>query len=57
MALQLLPDNSEILDARGHVLEALGRHKEAIADFRRVQAIDPEHQGSREALKRLGATH
>jgi tetratricopeptide (TPR) repeat protein len=53
-SLQLRPNDAATLDTRGHIFEALGRRQEAIADFRRAQAIDPNHQSSREALKRLG---
>jgi hypothetical protein len=41
---------------RGHIFEALGRREEAIADFRRALAKAPDLQGSKDALKRLGAS-
>jgi tetratricopeptide (TPR) repeat protein len=44
------------LDTRGHIFEALGRREEAIADFRRALAKAPDLQGSKDALKRLGAS-
>ena len=50
------PTGPETLDTRGHILEALGRREEAIADFRRALSIEPRLGGSRDALKRLGAT-
>src|SRR3984893_10335245 len=55
-SLQLLPDDPGALDTRGHIVEALGRREEAIADFRRALAKAPDLQGSKEALKRLGAS-
>jgi tetratricopeptide (TPR) repeat protein len=51
--LQLRPNDANALDTRGHILEALGRHEEAIADFRRAIAINPSLQDSRRALERL----
>jgi tetratricopeptide (TPR) repeat protein len=55
-ALKLKPDAAQALDTRGHILEALGRREDAIADFRRALAIEPRLSGSRDGLKRLGAT-
>jgi tetratricopeptide (TPR) repeat protein len=55
-AVKLRPGAAHALDVRGHALEALGRSEEAIADFRRALTLEPRLQGSREALKRLGAT-
>ncbi len=55
-ALKLKADAAQALDTRAHILEALGRREEAIADFRRALAIEPRLSGSREGLKRLGAT-
>ncbi len=57
-SLQLRPDNTHALDTRGHIFEALGRRKEAIADFRKVLALDPNDPNApeaRKALERLGA--
>ena len=54
-ALKLKPDWAPALDTRGHILEALGRREEAIADFRRALASEPRLQGSRDGLRRLGA--
>jgi len=51
----LEPDYAAALDTRGHIFEALGKREEAIADFRRAVASDPSMEGSRDALKRLGA--
>ncbi len=55
-ALQIKPDFATGLDTRGHIYEALGRRQEAIADFRRALALEPRMQGSRDALRRLGAS-
>ena len=55
-SLKLKPNAAQALDTRGHILEALGRREEAIADFRRALAIEPRLSGSRDGLKRLGAT-
>lgn len=40
---------------RGRVLELMGRRQEAVAAYRRVEAMDPEFIPAREALRRLGA--
>ena len=55
-SLQIKPNEARSLDIRGHILEALGRREDAVADFRRALAIEPRMQGSRDGLKRLGAT-
>jgi tetratricopeptide (TPR) repeat protein len=55
-AVRLRPDTAHALDVRGHALEALGRREEAIADFRRALALEPRLAGSRDGLRRLGAT-
>jgi tetratricopeptide (TPR) repeat protein len=55
-SLELRPGHAPTLSTRGAILEALGRRQEAIADFRRALAIDPTHQGGRDALKRLGVS-
>jgi Tfp pilus assembly protein PilF len=55
-ALQIKPDEARSYDTRGHIMEALGKREEAIADFRRALALEPRMRGSRDALKRLGAT-
>jgi tetratricopeptide (TPR) repeat protein len=54
--LKLKPDAAQALDTRAHILEALGRREDAIAAFRRALAIEPRLSGSREGLKRLGAS-
>jgi tetratricopeptide (TPR) repeat protein len=54
-SLELRPNDASTLDTRGHIFEALGRREEAIADFRRALSKDPEMQGSKDGLKRLGA--
>ncbi len=55
-ALKLEPNAAQALDTRGHIFEALGRRQDAITDFRRALAIEPRLAGSRNGLKRLGAT-
>jgi tetratricopeptide (TPR) repeat protein len=55
-AVKLQPGAAQAYDVRGHALEALGRREEAIADFRRALAIEPRLTGSRDGLRRLGAT-
>lgn len=55
-SLKLKPNEARTLDIRGHILEALGRREEAIADFRRALSIEPRMRGSRDGLKRLGAS-
>jgi tetratricopeptide (TPR) repeat protein len=54
-SLALKPGDARTLDIRGHILEALGRREEAVADFRRALSIEPRMRGSRDGLKRLGA--
>jgi tetratricopeptide (TPR) repeat protein len=55
-SLELWPGVAAALDTRGHIVEALGRKEEAIADFRRALAKDPNIQESKDALARLGAS-
>ncbi|MEQ8695814.1 MAG: tetratricopeptide repeat protein, partial [Bauldia litoralis] len=52
-ALALAPDNPAYLDTRAHIHEAMGRTKEAIADYRRALEIKPDLKESREGLRRL----
>ena len=52
-SLQLRPNNDDALDTRGHILEVLGRREEAIADFRKVLALDPNDPNAPEARKAL----
>lgn len=47
------PDDPAVLDTRGHIFEALGKRKEAIADFRNALAKDPSLKESIAAMKRL----
>ena len=54
--MRLRPDDANTLDTRGHILEALGRREDAIADFRRALAKEPNIKDSMAALKRLGAS-
>jgi tetratricopeptide (TPR) repeat protein len=53
-SLQLRPNDAATRYTRGRILEALDRREDAIADFRRSLVINPNYQGSRDALKRLG---
>jgi Tfp pilus assembly protein PilF len=60
-ALELEPNADDRLLAsrhmlRGHSYEKTGSPDLAIADFRRALAIDPDQQGSKDGLRRLGAT-
>jgi tetratricopeptide (TPR) repeat protein len=52
-ALELRPDDPAILDTTGHILEAMGKRKEAIEYYRKALAKDPGLKESLEALKRL----
>ena len=45
-----------VLDTRGHILEALGRKEEAIANYHQALSKDPFIEKSKEGLKRLGAS-
>ena len=49
------PNYAAAYSNRGNLFEAKGRREEAIADFQRALAINPNHERSRDALKRLGA--
>ena len=40
---------------RGQIFEAIGRTEEAIADYRNGLRLEPNHEGCRDALRRLGA--
>jgi Tfp pilus assembly protein PilF len=45
-------------DTRAHIYEALGKREQAIADFRKALALDPNDplvEMTREGLRRLGA--
>lgn len=53
-ALSLQSSHAAILDTRAHLLEALGRREEAVADFRRALERDPKLAESIAGLKRLG---
>jgi lipoprotein NlpI len=54
-ALRINPQYEPAFDTRGHIYEALGRKEDAIADFRKALAINPNIPESVEGLKRLGA--
>lgn len=41
LALSLNPQQVELWSARGHVLQALGQHEEAVASFGRVTQVEP----------------
>jgi MoxR-like ATPase len=47
------PDNPGTYEARAQVFEALGRKAEALADYRKVLSLEPTHEPSKEAVKRL----
>ena len=53
-SLELSPNDPATLDKRGSSFEALGRREEGIADFRRALSKDPNMQGCKVGLKRLG---
>ena len=55
-AIHLLPENPGNWDMRGHILEALGRRDQAIADFRHALVFSPDVPSPKAALKRLGAS-
>jgi Tfp pilus assembly protein PilF len=60
-AIELLPDTgargvSIIYQMRGLAYEKTRHADLAISDFRRAFAINPNQRGSKEALRRLGAT-
>lgn len=53
-SLELLPNDPWTLDTRAHIFEAMGRREDAITDFHRALAKNPNLQESRAGLKRLG---
>jgi Flp pilus assembly protein TadD len=55
VAVRLDPKVAQAYGNRGIAYERKGNPDRAIADFRQALEIDPNHQSSREALKRLGA--
>ena len=54
-ALSLDPNSAFAHDARAHILAALGRRNEAIAEYKKALAIEPDLQESVQGLKRLSA--
>lgn len=54
-SLQLAPNNAAASNAKGHILEALGRGEEAIAVLRDALAKNPNAIEIKESLSRLGA--
>jgi Tfp pilus assembly protein PilF len=52
-ALSLDPNDPFAHDTRAHVLAALGRRKEAIAEYRKALAIEPDLQESVQGLNAL----
>ena len=60
-AIELEPNADDRVLAGRHMLRGIAYEKTgnadlAIADFRRALAIDPDQQGSKDGLRRLGAT-
>jgi Flp pilus assembly protein TadD len=59
-AVSLDADDPETVNTRAHILEALGRKKEAIAEYRKALGLrlrNPEsaaHKDSEDSLRRLG---
>ena len=52
-SLELNPNSGPSVDTYAHILEALGRKDEAIVQYRRAVAFNPEMKGSAAALLRL----
>jgi len=50
------PDSKAWLYHRGAMREGLGRTQDAIADYRSVLALDPDHGAALQGLIRMGAT-
>jgi tetratricopeptide (TPR) repeat protein len=55
-AVSLDPFDEKFLETRAQVYEALGRNKEAIADYRRIVSSNPSMQSAIDGLRRLGAS-
>ncbi len=53
-AIKLETGDSNIWDTRGHILEALGRKQEAVANFKKAVELNPNAKLSKEGLVRLG---
>ena len=54
-AIRIDPNYAEAYSNRDNLFEAKGRREDAIAEFRRALAINPNHERSRDALNSLGA--
>ena len=54
-SLQLRPYGADAFDTRAHIFEILGRRAEAISDYQKALRLNPDIEGSKEGLKRLGA--
>lgn len=54
IAIQVNPRCKNCWDTQGHLLEALGKRRQAIHSYRVALGIDPQYSSSREGLRRLG---
>jgi Tfp pilus assembly protein PilF len=52
-ALSLDPNDPFAHDTRAHILAALGRRNEAIAEYKKALALKPDLQESMQSLKAL----
>jgi tetratricopeptide (TPR) repeat protein len=55
MALQLEPENADVLETRAEIHEKLGQRDKAIADYRAALKIDPAMKQAQDGLGRLHA--
>lgn len=56
MALILAPKNAAVIETRAEIYEKLGKHDQAVADYRAALQLDPKMTQASDGLKRLGAT-
>ncbi|MGH7001615.1 MAG: tetratricopeptide repeat protein [Stellaceae bacterium] len=56
MALLLAPKNAAVIETRAEIYEKLGKHDQAVADYRAALKLDPKMKQASDGLKRLNAT-
>ena len=56
LALVLAPQNARVIETRAEIYEKLGKHDQAVADYRAALKLDPKMTQASDGLKRLNAT-
>ena len=54
--MALAPKNLHYVETRAEIYEKLGRHDEAVTDYRAALSLGADHQEAMDGLKRLTAT-